>query len=204
MTEVRLEVSDASGRRVVRLDKESFTIGRSSGCDLRIFSVDVSRDHAQLVLNGDRWILRDCGSRYGTFVNDVPVAPDANKPLSHRDRIRLGRSGGAELAFLVGDEAGSSSRAVSAVGDLRQVAALLEGLRALGSAHVLDEVLALVVDSAITVTGAERGFVMLANADGQLEFAIARARGKVTLPGKHVADEVSQLCWCCWLDGLRY
>jgi phosphoserine phosphatase RsbU/P len=184
VTEVRLEVSDASGRRVVRLDKESFTIGRSSGCDLRIFSVDVSRDHAQLVLNGDRWILRDCGSRYGTFVNDVPVAPDANKPLSHRDRIRLGRSGGAELAFLVGDDAGSSSRAVSAVGDLRQVAALLEGLRALGSAHVLDEVLALVVDSAITVTGAERGFVMLANADGQLEFAIARARGKVTLPGK--------------------
>ena len=49
MTEVRLEVSDASGRRVVRLDKESLTIGRSSGCDLRIFSVDVSRDHAQLV-----------------------------------------------------------------------------------------------------------------------------------------------------------
>jgi serine phosphatase RsbU (regulator of sigma subunit) len=184
VTEVRLEVSDASGRRVVRLDKESFTIGRSSGCDLRIFSVDVSRDHAQLVLNGDRWVLRDCGSRYGTFVNDVPVAPDANKPLSHRDRIRLGRSGGAELAFLVGDEAGSSSRAVSAVGDLRQVAALLEGLRALGSAHVLDEVLALVVDSAITVTGAERGFVMLADADGRLEFAIARARGKVTLPGK--------------------
>jgi serine phosphatase RsbU (regulator of sigma subunit) len=184
VTEVRLEVSDASGRRVVRLDKESFTIGRSSGCDLRIFSVDVSRDHAQLVLNGDRWILRDCGSRYGTFVNDVPVAPDANKPLSHRDRIRLGRSGGAELAFLVGDDAGSSSRAVSAVGDLRQVAALLEGLRALGSAHVLDEVLALVVDSAINVTGAERGFVMLANPDNHLEFAIARARGKVTLPGK--------------------
>ena len=93
---MRLEVTDASGRRVVRLDKESFTIGRSSGCDLRIFSVDVSRDHAQLVLNGDRWILRDCGSRFGTFVNDVPVAPDANKSLSHRDRIRLGNAGGID------------------------------------------------------------------------------------------------------------
>jgi serine phosphatase RsbU (regulator of sigma subunit) len=184
--EARLEVSDASGRRIVALDKESFTIGRSSGSDLRIFSVDVSRDHAQLVLNGDRWILRDCGSRYGTFVNDVAVSVDVNKVLSHRDRIRLGRSGGAELAFLVGDDthSGSSSKAASAVGDLRQLAALLEGLRAIGSAHVLDEVLALVLDSAINVAGAERGFVMLANAEGALQFACARARGKVTLPGK--------------------
>ena len=41
--------------------------------------------------------------------------------------------------------------------------ALLEGLRALGSGRVLDEVLALVLDSAIEVTGAERGFIMLAN-----------------------------------------
>lgn len=186
MTDARLEVNDASGRRLVNLDKEIFTIGRSSGCDLQIFSVDVSRDHAQLLLSGDRWIVRDCGSRYGTFVNDVPVAVDASKVLSHHDRIRLGRSGGAEIAFFVGEDSGSTStsRAVSAGIDLRQIAALLEGLRALGSAHVLDEVLAIVLDSAINVTGAERGFVMLADAEGKLEFAIARGRGKVTLPGK--------------------
>src|SRR5918993_158626 len=53
-----------------------------------------------------------------------------------------------------------------------------------GSGRVLDEVLALVMDSAIEVTGAERGFIMLANADAELEFKIARARGRVTLPGK--------------------
>jgi serine phosphatase RsbU (regulator of sigma subunit) len=49
---------------------------------------------------------------------------------------------------------------------------------------VLDEVLALVLDSAIEVTGAERGFIMLANRDRQLEFKLARARGKITLPGR--------------------
>ena len=74
--------------------------------------------------------------------------------------------------------------AVSAATELRQMAALLEGLRALGSGRVLDEVLALVLDSAIEVTGAERGFIMLANRDGQLEFKLARARGKVTLSGR--------------------
>src|SRR5262249_43739217 len=58
-----------------------------------------------------------------------------------------------------------------------------EGLRALGSGRVLDEVLALVLDSAIEVTAAERGFIMLA-VRGQLEFKLARARGKVTLSGR--------------------
>ena len=52
---------------------------------------------------------------------------------------------------------------------------------------MLDEVLVLVMDSAIDATGAERGFIMLANAKGELEFKIARARGKVTLSGQTFA-----------------
>ena len=57
-------------------------------------------------------------------------------------------------------------------------------MRALGSGKVLDEVLALVLDSAIEVTGAERGFIMLANAEHQLELKLVRARGKMTLGGE--------------------
>ena len=44
--------------------------------------------------------------------------------------------------------------------------------------------LALVMDSAIEVTGAERGFIMLANPAGELEFKIGRAPRRVPLPGK--------------------
>jgi serine phosphatase RsbU (regulator of sigma subunit) len=61
---------------------------------------------------------------------------------------------------------------------------LLEGLRALGSGRVLDEVLALVIDSAIEVSGAERGFIMLADASGGLEFKLGRGRNRITLPGR--------------------
>ena len=64
----------------------------------------------------------------------------------------------------------------SAALELRQMAALLEGLRALGSGRVLDEVLALVLDSAIEVTGAERGFIMLANARASSWSSSWRAR----------------------------
>ena len=63
------------------------------------------------------------------------------------------------------------------------MAAILNGLRALGSGRVLDEVLTLVMDSALEVTKAERGFMMLANIEGELEFKIARGRGKTTLSG---------------------
>ena len=63
------------------------------------------------------------------------------------------------------------------------MAALLEGLRALSATRVLDDVLALVMDSAITVSGAERGFIMLANDDGALDLKMARSRGRQTLPG---------------------
>ncbi len=181
----RLEVTDALGRRVVPLEKPTFSIGRRSGNDLQLVGSDVSRDHADIAREEERYILRDRGSRYGTFVNGEQIT---EKSLTHGDLVRLGRSGGAEMVFLLDEQPLSSSsiekHPSSAVGDLRQIAALLEGLRALGSGRVLDEVLALVMDSAIEVTGAERGFIMLANADAELEFKIARARGRVTLPGK--------------------
>ena len=172
-------------RTFVQSEKPVFAIGRRTESDLRVVSSDVSRDHAEIVRHGDGYLVRDRRSRYGTFVNGDGVTERA---LAHGDRIRLGRSGGAELVFLV-EEAGSSvsspSRGpVSAVETLRQMAALLEGLRALGSGHVLDEVLALVLDAAIEVTGAERAFIMLADTDGALHFTLARARGQVTLPGK--------------------
>lgn len=183
MPDFRLEVTDTLGRRVVRIEKPLFTIGRRSESDLRVVGTDVSRDHAEIAREGDSFVVRDRSSRYGTFVNEQAVT---EQPLAHGDRIRLGRSGGAELVFLVDDVSSSTTikAANSPVETLRQMAALLEGLRALGSGHVLDDVLALVLDAAIEVTGAERGFIMLSGADGALEFTLARARGRVTLPGR--------------------
>jgi len=86
--------------------------------------------------------------------------------------------------FLLAETGPNQDKATTtAIGDLRQIAALLDGLRALGSGRVLDDVLALVLDSAIEVTGAERGFIMLAGADNDLEFKLARGRRQQTLPG---------------------
>lgn len=183
MPVARLDVTDALGQRTVTIDKSSFKIGRRDSNDLRLAGSEVSRDHAEIMAEGEKFTLFDRGSRYGTFVNGETVT---ERPLVHGDRIRLGRGGGAEMVFLAGEAHSTQAEPAtsSAIGDLRHVAALLEGLRALGSGRVLDEVLALVLDSALNVGGAERGFIMLADPEGKLEFKLARARGRITLPGR--------------------
>ncbi|MCM3881676.1 MAG: SpoIIE family protein phosphatase [Vicinamibacterales bacterium] len=181
----RLQIDDTLGRRVVVIDKPVFRIGRKSESDVRPVSVDVSREHAEIVRHDDgAFVLRDRGSRYGTFVNDERVT---ERPLKHRDRIRLGRSGNAELIFLLGDAIDSTLSPSSGIVDFRQISTLLDSLRAMGSARVLDEVLELVMDAAIDATGAERGFIMLATPARDLEFMIGRAKGRVTLSGRSFA-----------------
>src|SRR5712675_725405 len=178
----RLVITDPLGRRIVPIDKPLFSIGRRSETDLRLPGADISRVHAEITLENGQCTIRDKQSRFGTFINNERTN---EKVLAHGDQIRFGQANDTEIVFFVDDEAPSVERsAISAASELRQMAALLEGLRALGSGRVLDEVLAMVLDSAIEVTGAERGFIMLANRDGLLEFKLARARGKVTLSGR--------------------
>ena len=181
MSDARLEVTDALGRRIVPISKGYFEIGRRETNDLRLAGSEVSRDHAEIALENNHFVVRDRNSRYGTFVNGEQIT---ERSLVHGDRVRLGRTGGAEMVFLLADATAPVEKATTtAIGDLRQIAALLEGLRALGSGRVLDDVLALVLDSAVDVSGAERGFIMLANPVSELEFKMARGRGRATLSG---------------------
>ena len=185
MPDARLEVTDALGRRIVPIAKGQFEIGRRETNDLRLAGSEVSRDHAEIALQDNHFVVRDRNSRYGTYVNGEQVA---ERTLAHGDRIRLGRTGGAEMVFLLADSPPPVERATTtAIGDLRQIAVLLEGLRALGSGRVLDDVLSLVLDSGIEVSGAERGFIMLAAPTGELEFKMARGKGRTTLPGSSFA-----------------
>jgi serine phosphatase RsbU (regulator of sigma subunit)/pSer/pThr/pTyr-binding forkhead associated (FHA) protein len=182
MPDAQLQVTGPQGRRIVPLDKPVLSIGRRTAADLQIVSTDVSREHAEIARDGDVFILRDLGSRYGTYVNGEAVA---ERVLAPGDRIRLGRTGIVELVFHSdsGMEATSLRETATDLTALRQMAAVLNGLRALGSGRVLPEVLTLVLDSAIDVTKAERGFVMLATETGELEFRVARGAGRTTLAG---------------------
>ena len=174
----RFSVHDDLGTRVAVIATTPFSIGRGTGHDLQVAGTDVSRDHAEVVAQDARYTLRDRGSRYGTFVNGLRVTEHV---LAHGDRVELGR-GGATLEFLVEADPQTQAGEAGGVGDLRQVATLLNMLREMGSERVIDEVLTLVLDSAIEATGAERGFIMLADQTGHLEMKLARHAGRLTVP----------------------
>ena len=71
------------------LDKPVTSIGRSEDNDFVLESDSVSRLHARIVLEDERFVLEDLDSRHGIRVNDVPVAPGKPRGLSHGDIIRM-------------------------------------------------------------------------------------------------------------------
>jgi DNA-binding winged helix-turn-helix (wHTH) protein len=72
------------------LDQDQVTIGRSEICDLVIPHSTVSRLHARIELQHDRYVLFDAGSANGTFVNGERI--DDGHQLSTNDEIWLGSS----------------------------------------------------------------------------------------------------------------
>lgn len=66
-------VQPDGGQREVPLKRSRLLIGRKVGCELRIASPSVSREHCELRVEGDTVRLRDLGSSNGTLVNGQRV-----------------------------------------------------------------------------------------------------------------------------------
>ena len=63
-------------------------VGRHPECTFQINSNMVSRKHAKVVKNGDKFLVEDLGSGNGTFVNGKKI--EGPTVLIHDDRIKLG------------------------------------------------------------------------------------------------------------------
>lgn len=72
--------------RVYPLEKK-LTIGRRPTNDIYLSDPSVSRQHAEIVLEGGRAVVRDLGSHNGTFLNGERVE---KAPLSNGDTIQIG------------------------------------------------------------------------------------------------------------------
>ena len=215
MDEARLIVPQPGGARTVPVARFPFRLGRHHENELVMAEADVSRHHAEIVREGERYYLADTNSRFGTFLNGDKVD---RKPLVHGDQIQLGSTNHPPLEFqLVSAEMSTGKHEITAdgirtiQGGNAQAAAqaavasaaaasavtpppsakpggamnlLGQALRAMVEGRVLEEVLAIVVDHAISLSGAERGFVMLANDNGTLDVRMARGRHHQSLPGR--------------------
>jgi pSer/pThr/pTyr-binding forkhead associated (FHA) protein len=74
-------------RRDFPMRKERIVIGRKDTCDLRVPLPAVSREHCEIVQDGDALQLRDLGSSNGTFRNGVRVQEST---LEAGDQVVIG------------------------------------------------------------------------------------------------------------------
>ena len=70
--------------------RERLTIGRSADRDIVLRDPALSRNHAEMIREQRDWIVRDCASRNGTFVNGIRL--EAAATLRAGDLIEFGRS----------------------------------------------------------------------------------------------------------------
>jgi phosphoserine phosphatase RsbU/P len=176
---------------------DSLVIGRSSTSDLPLPDRFLSRHHARIFRDGERYLVEDLGSRNGTLLNDETVAMPT--PLSAGDVIRISGSvlsvhfeGGAgevdpfesghtvfrPVAELLAQEA---SRAGAERPELERYAERLRLLnevhRALGSALGLPELLQLILDRLFDHLQPEQAAIYLLGPDGALRSVASRSRG---------------------------
>lgn len=72
----------------IDLDGDRMILGRHPDCDIQLQSNMVSRQHAQVVRDGDDFVLSDLNSGNGSFVNGKRIEEPTR--LKHSDRIKLG------------------------------------------------------------------------------------------------------------------
>ncbi len=203
MKQAQLKIVNRFGvTRFLPLNKPVFTIGRKAENDLQLLSDTVSRQHAEIVYDGNVYYLVDIGSKRGSFVNDQPVERVA---LQHQDRIRIGGDEDQKIFFLDYSIENASAifdsspqltlspsteerlRAASANEELQKLARFIEVNQAFKFSLTPDDVLCLIVDAAIEITRAGRGFLMLRNDNGDLEFKVARDHKRNWLVGNDFA-----------------
>src|SRR5271157_4044526 len=177
-----LVVVEGTDRRTLVLDHYPFTIGRRTDRDLVMADPRVSREHAHFLREPDGTFIVDQGSRHGTFVNGERVN---RRKLARNDRIEFGVQGAAYVLFSPDRSPSSAAQqflsqfstwkpASGAGSDLEMLNVFLEAARKLNTSGVLDDVLHTLLEAALRLTHAERGFVFLRQPDGELRLAAGR------------------------------
>lgn len=192
-----LVVIDPNGRRIrVPLFPFPFKMGRAPDNHLVLRDSRVSRNHAQIVHADGHCVLEDLGSRHGVWVNGKRLAKA--KTLEGSDRIEFGVPDGYQIHFTRGGEELQRllNKPVPAVTtgrvgntNLEKLRAVLEVGRSLQSSFSTDDVLNTVLDAALAVTGAERGFLMLFDDAHELQVRSARAGGGGGLPPRDLPQD---------------
>jgi len=211
---VELRVTPLGGEtKTLRLEGDRFTLGRASGNHLHFpEDLGLSHQHLELAREGSDWVVRDLGSKNGTFVNTQRLtSPHRLRP---GDRILASRvtlvfepsretdktvlfdpaaaPAGHTVSVTLGRLLGASSQPAPAGAPPQwgsPVQALLRAGRELAGRRPLPELFEVILQLALEAVGAQRG-VLLTFEKGEL--AVQAARGDNFRISTAVRDRVLQ------------
>ncbi|HTS47543.1 MAG TPA: SpoIIE family protein phosphatase [Bryobacteraceae bacterium] len=193
--------------RALPLDRERFTVGRSSASEL-CYPEDagLSRQHLALEKVGETWTVRDLNSKNGTFVNGERVTEP--RPLGPEDRVTAGHltivfaenaSPPTNTVVFV-EGASTTSPSTTVVASLEgvlsqekeieggmQMRALIRVGRELSGNLPLSDLFNLIMNLSIEAVGAARGVLMTLEGD---ELVVRAARGEGFRISSAVRDRV--------------
>jgi phosphoserine phosphatase RsbU/P len=177
-----------SEQKNIVLNRTPFNVGRKIDKDLVIADPRVSRDHAQIMQEGQDFFIIDLGSKHGTFVNGERIQ---RQKLERGDRLEFGARDSAYVLFNPAHATSNTAREflsqISVIGvkpeatELEKLTLFLEAARKLNTAGVLDEILITMLDVTLQLTRAERGYIFLKDEDGKLRLMAGRNSKKEPL-----------------------
>jgi signal transduction histidine kinase len=139
------------------LRPRAYSVGRARHNDIALNEPSISKLHAHIDYQDGRFFVEDAGSLHGVYVNAVKV---------HRAELTPGAQvqlGNVTLKFSpLGSD--STTGAMAKLPWVEQQQLLLSLVQTLNSTLVLNQVLEQVLDAIMQITGAERGFLLLADA----------------------------------------
>ena len=148
-------VSGHAPERLHFLKPKSYLVGRARSCDLKITEPSVSKTHARLTYERGSFYVEDQASLHGVFVN---ASKTQRAELTPGCQLQLGN---VTLRFSLLDNEVSTGE-VGLFPWVEQQQLLLSLVQTLNSTLVLSEVLDQILDAVLSLTRAERGFLLLA------------------------------------------
>ena len=212
-----LQIFSPDGKtRTVSLETSRLSLGRANTADLCYpDDAGLSRNHLAFEKDGERWLVKDLGSKNGTLVNSVRIAQAAE--LKPGDRVAAGH-----LVIVFDPPVARTSRPVLFIDDssarhdfnstvvtslagaleedtspasgsrrTQKVSALIKAGNELARQRPLPELFELILDLSIDAVSAERGVLMTLEGE---ELVVRATRGEGFRISATVRDQVVSKC----------
>lgn len=174
------------------LRPRSYSVGRARHNDIALNEPSISKNHCRLDHRDGRFYIEDQASLHGVYVNAAKVQ---RTELTPGCQIQLGN---VTLKFsLLGGETSTAQVAKFPWAEQQQL--LLSLVQTLNSTLVLSQVLEQVLDAVMRISGAERGFLLLADSSPEaarfpsvagLRLRAARGRADQSSDGRGISTSV--------------